>query len=360
MKVAIIGTVGVPACYGGYETLVENMLTYKHREDIKYQVYCSAKAYKTRLKEYKGAKLKYLPLNANGPMAILYDSISLIHAYFTCDLILSLGTVGSFVLPVFKLFSGKKVIVNLDGLDNKREKFNTFSQSVIGAARWLAAKLADVCIADNQGIKDYAREVYKRDSELIEYGGDNAIAVRDDKKLNTKYGLTAGEYIFKVARIEPENNIEMILEALSNMPQETFVLVGNWNKSEFGRRMKAVYGIFPNIRLFDPIYQADEINLLRSNCKIYIHGHSAGGTNPSLVEAMNLGLPIVAFDVVYNRETTEHKAKYFSDVLSLQQQLTELSGNDSMRKELGKDMQEIGKRRYTWKRIANLYESLFN
>lgn len=359
MKVAIIGTVGVPACYGGYETLVENLLDYKSNQEIAYQVYCSSKIYKKRLKEYKGARLKYVPFNANGVQAPIYDMLSLIHAYFTSDIILSLGTVGSFILPIMKLFSKKKVIFNLDGLDDEREKFSSFSQKVIGKARRLAAKYGDLCIADNQGIKDYAKRVYHRDSILIEYGGDQVFSIRDDDKLKERYGLEPGNYSFKVARIEPENNIEIILKAYSELPNEQLVIVGNWNRSEFGRRMKEEYGAFKNIHLFDPIYEPNEINLLRSNCKLYIHGHSAGGTNPSLVEAMNLGLPIIANGVVYNRETTEHKARYFSGMEDLKKHINDLSLNESDRDLIAKHMNEIAMRRYTWKRITNLYEKLF-
>lgn len=359
-KIAIIGTVGVPACYGGYETLVENLLTYKQDDNIEYQVYCSSKTYKNeRHKTYKGAKLIYVPFNANGVQAVIYDSLSLIHAYFTCDQILSLGTVGCFILPFFKLFSRKKIFINLDGLDNNRAKFNSFSQKMIGAARWLAAKFATICISDNQGIKDYAKEVYKRDSVLIEYGGDNAVPIINDEKLQSKYGLTPQGYCFKVARIEPENNIEMILEAFSCMPNEQLVLVGNWNRSEFGRNMRVKYGEFANIKMWDPIYETEEINLLRSNCKLYIHGHSAGGTNPSLVEAMNLGLCIIAYDVVYNKETTEYKASYFNNVETLQTAVNNLEQQPNLIESIKQEMFEIAKRRYTWKIICDKYESLF-
>lgn len=360
-KVAIIGTVGVPACYGGYETLVENLLDYKQDPDIEYQVYCSSKSYKNKLKEYKGAKLKYIPFNANGSQAPVYDSISMVHAFLTSDIILSLGTVGSFVLPIIKLFSKKKIIFNLDGLDDEREKFSSFPQKVIKCARKLASKYGDICISDNQGIKDYALKHYKRDTELIEYGGDQAVPVKDDNKLREKYGLDPKGYSFKVARIEPENNIETILEAYSELPDEQIVIVGNWNRGEFGKEMRAKYGKFSNIMMLDPIYEPEEINLLRSNCKLYIHGHSAGGTNPSLVEAMNLGLPIIANGVIYNRETTEHKAIYFKDhdKDSLKEQVAAACEDNEALDKLGKQMLEIGKRRYTWKRISNLYEKLF-
>lgn len=359
MKVAIIGTVGVPACYGGYETLVENMLTYKQRKDIEYHVYCSSKVYKNKITEYKGAKLKYVPLNANGPMGIPYDICSYIHALFTCDEILSLGTGCSYVLPFFRIFTRKRIIVNLDGLDNTRAKFSSFPQKIIAGARWLAAKLADVRISDNQGIKEYAKNVYKRDSVLIEYGGDNAVPIHDDIKLNEKYGLKPQGYVFKVARIEPENNIAMILKAFTDMPEETLVIVGNWNKNDYGRKMREKYGQLPNIILLDSIYESSEINLLRSNCKLYIHGHSVGGTNPSLVEAMSLQLPIIAFDVVYNRETTENKAYYFRSSEDLINEVIYLINNQEKRNELASSMKEIADRRYTWKIISNKYESLF-
>lgn len=359
MKVAIIGTVGVPACYGGYETLVENLLTHKQRDDIEYTVYCSAKAYKDRPRTYKGARLVYLPFNANGPQAIIYDTLSLIHAYFTSDQILSLGTVGSFILPLTRRLSRKRLSVNLDGLDDAREKFNSFSQRVIGKARRLAAKYADQRISDNQGIKDYVSRVYGKDSVLIEYGGDNAQPVRDDKRLKEKYGLEPEAYVFKVARIEPENNIETILKTFADIPEETLVLVGNWNRSEFGRTMKERYGSLPNMRLMDPIYEPCEINLLRTNCKLYIHGHSAGGTNPSLVEAMSLGLPIIANGVVYNRETTEHEAVYFNDQKSLAEAVRSLCADKDRRDALAAKMKEIATRRYRWETIVRKYENLF-
>ena len=356
-KVAIIGTVGVPAKYGGYETLVENLLDKKINAEIQYLVYCSSNVYKEKFHEYKGAKLVYLPLNANGWQSVLYDSFSLVHAFCVCDVILSLGTVGSFILPFLRLFSRKRVIINLDGLDDRRAKFNHFSQRVIGAARRLAAKYADVCISDNQGIKDYAYKVYRRDSELIEYGGDNAFPVEDNEKLWNKYGLIKGQYCFKVARVEPENNIEMILQAFAQLPEEKLVLVGNWSRSEFGKRMKTEYSAYKNIMMLNPIYDALEINLLRSNCKIYIHGHSAGGTNPSLVKAMNLHLPIITYGVVYNRETTENQALYFEDAESLIYCIR--SFGEKRRKAVADAMYAIARRRYLWSIICMKYERLF-
>ncbi|MBQ9722808.1 MAG: DUF1972 domain-containing protein [Bacteroidales bacterium] len=357
-KVAIISTVGVPACYGGYETLVENLLTHQQNKDIKYQVYCSSASYKEKRSEYKGAVLKYLPFKANGAQGIIYDSLSLFHAYMTCDVIMSLGTVGCFWLPVLKLFSKKKVIVNLDGIDDKREKWGRFSRFVIGGARKIAAKYADEIIGDNKAIQDYISRTFNKKSVLIEYGGDNASPYYDENKLS-EYGLSSQEYIFKVARIEPENKIDIILEAFARIPEEKLVIVGNWNTNEFGRGIREKYSSYKNIIMLDPIYEPKSINLLRSNCKLYIHGNSAGGTNPSLVEAMYLGLPIIASDVVYNRSTTEEHALYFSDVDSLISQVKSVLNVPEKLLTMREDMKSIAERRYTWKIITNKYESLY-
>lgn len=358
MKVAIIGTVGVPAQYGGYETLVENLLSHKENKEIEYHVYCSGKTYKQKTKYYKGAKLYYLPFQANGWQSFFYDSFSLIHAYFTADIILSLGTVGCFILPICKLFSKKKVIVNLDGLDHTRAKWNNSIKLVLSIIRKLAANWASVRIADNEIIQQYIKKVYKKDSVLIEYGGDQAKPVYDYNKLSAKYGLTPKTYSFKVARIEPENNIEMILEAYSMMPNELLIIVGNWEKNQFGQNLRKKYQAYTNIKMLNPIYEQNELNLLRSNCKIYIHGHSVGGTNPSLVEAMCLQLPIIAYDVNYNRSTTENQALYFHDTKSLINNVETLNNGIDIER-LGCKMLEIAHRRYLWNIICKKYEKLY-
>lgn len=355
MKVGIISTVGVPACYGGYETLAENLVSRKLDSRLVYQVYCSAPSYEFKRKEYNKAFLVYFPFKANGWQGIIYDSLSMVHAFCTCDIILSLGTVGCFLLPVLKPFFRKKILVNFDGLDNKRSKWGPFSGGIIALARLFAAKFADIAIADNEGIQSYLQETYQINSALIEYGGDNAIRIFDKIRLDN-YSITKGEYLFTVARIEPENNISMILQAVSRLPNQILVIVGNWNNSHFGRELRKKYQSYSNIKMFDPIYDSERINLLRSNCKLYIHGHSAGGTNPSLVEAMNLNLPIVAFSVSYNVLTTENKALYFDSAESL----ASIISNTSLEKlkNIGSSMGEIAKRRYTWSRICLEYEQI--
>lgn len=354
-RVAIVGIVGVPANYGGYETMVDNMLDYTP-DDVEYTVYCSKTAYKERPKKYKGANLKYFPFNANGPQALFYDLLCTIHAYFHSDTIVSLGNNGVLAYPFLRLFGKRRSIYNYDGFECNRDKWSTSVRILINSVQKLAAKYSDVNIADNDAIQPLLKERYNIDSTVIEYGGDGAYPVKNDQHLKEQYGLEPQGYYFNVARIEPENNIHLMLEAFAKMSDRQLVIVGNWHKNQYGENLLRQYKEYSNIKLFNPIYEKDEINLLRSNCKLYIHPHSVGGTNPSLVEAMFLGLPIVAFDVIYNQKTTEEKAFYFQDAQSLRDVVNHEEGQFT---KCALKMKEIADRRYRWRIIAEKYCKLY-
>jgi len=357
-KVSIIGTVGLPANYGGFETLVENIVLQKHSDQVEYAVYCSSKNYKERHWVYQGARVVYIPLKANGIQSIFYDMWSILHALRQADVLLILGVSGCCILPLIRVFSKKKIIVNIDGLEHRRNKWNKCIRKFLEVSEALAVKYADAIVADNKGIQDYVIEKYKKESILIEYGGDHVVCDVKDVEIETlgKFQLTSREYSLALCRIEPENNVEMILKAFAST-NEVVVFIGNWNNSGFGRRMKNAYSQVKTIRLIDPIYDIRILSILRSNCKFYLHGHSAGGTNPSLVEAMYFGRPILAFDVVYNRETTEGKAEYFKDEQGL---IALINGGDKEAwQRNGEAMVEIAHRRYRWSVIAKKYEKLY-
>ena len=355
-KVAIIGTAGIPAKYGGFESLAA-YLTKHLGTTFDMTVYCSSKLYATKLKTYNHAKLKYLPIHANGVQSIVYDIISIFSALRFANTLLILGVSGCVVLPVIKLLSNKTIIVNIDGLEWKRAKWGKAAKWFLKFSEKLAVKNADVVISDNKVIQDYVYSTYQVNSELIAYGADHSNKVNLSQEVRSQYPLLEQPYAFKVCRIEPENNVSLILEAFSEYPDLNIIIVGNWNNSSYGKALKVRFEGLKNIKLLDPIYDQAILDQFRSNCLVYIHGHSAGGTNPSLVEAMYLGLPIMAYGVAYNMETTANQATYFNTKDDLIALLKHTSTNEL--DVMGNNLKRIADTEYKWDIISNKYASLF-
>lgn len=352
-QVAIVGCQGIPANYGGFESMVENIVGENASSDVHYTVFCSGVDMPGRLHEYKGCTLKYINVKANGMLSVVYDIFCMMHTFRGYDTVLVLGVSGCMFLPVLKMFSKNRLVVNIDGLEHKRAKWGWFARWILRSSEKLAVKCADVIIADNKGIQDYVSEVYAKPSTLIAYGGDHVIREMEEEKkekILSDYGLKKQDYAVCVCRIEPENNCHISLEAFSKSDKK-IVFIGNWNHSEYSKRLKKQYASYPNIHLLDAIYDLDILYVIRSNASIYVHGHSAGGTNPSLVEAMFFGMPIVAYDCVYNRATTHDKAYYFKDTADLMGLLS----NDLD----GSSMRSIAEKNYMWKDIALQYEQTY-
>lgn len=353
-KVAIIGIRGLPNTYGGFETLAEYLV--KHLADtFEITVYCSSIDITTRLKEYNGAKLKYIPISSHGAWGIIYDSISLLLSVRKFDKIIFLGFGGGFVMPLLKKYRNK-MILNIGGLDWKRDKWSLKVKKIIKRSESLLVKYSSQIISDNVGIQDYILTEYGRNSTLIAYGGDQAKKVNITPEAIKDYPLLESKYAFIVTRIQADNNVEMILKAFMKQNKLQIVIVGNWNDSKYGRMLKSKYLNTNNLILLDAIYDQQKLDILRSNCTVYIHGHSAGGTNPSLVEAMFLGLPIFAFASGYNEYTTYHKAIYFKN----EEELTQLIDKyESLNIDaIGKILKDLAHKNYRWASIASEYKKL--
>lgn len=353
-RIAIIGCAGVPARYGGFETLAHQLVTsWKGKYDT--TVYCSAPLYKKkeRVKYWNGARLVYLPLSANGMQSIAYDIISIIHALFFADTILILGVSGCMILPLVRLFTNKKIIVNIDGLEWRRQKWNKMARRFLKFSERIAVRFAHADIADNRAIQKYTGDEYGTMSGFAAYGADHVRPSALSTETISRFPFLSGDYAFTVCRIEPENNIHLILKAFKaiGMP---LVIVGNWKNSDYGRALYREYVDTPGIHLMKPIYNQEKLDEIRSSCKLYVHGHSAGGTNPSLVEAMFLGLPVIAFDVNYNRATTRNRAFYFDSPESLREKV--LSLQEEELKECAASMAEIASEDYRWDSVAERYD----
>lgn len=356
-KVALIGTNGIPAKYGGFETLTEYLA--KHlNEEFDVSVYCAKTPKESKLDTYLNSKLIYLPFKANGWQSMIYDAISIIHALFYSDVLVILGFSGIFAFPFKFFFRKKKIVFNIGGVEwQKVRGKKTFAAIEIRAKKWfekVCVYYSDVVITDNQVLWDYVKDTYHIDSVLAEYGGDHAVKKPVTKLLLEKYPFFNNKYDISISRAQEDMNIHMLIEAYKQIPERNLVIVSNWETSEYGLKLKSENKeTHPNIYLQDAVYNLDELNAIRSNGQIYFHTHSLCGTAPSLTEAMSLGLPVICFDVDTNRSSTEEKSFYFKDPKSLVGILSDL--NESAISLLAEDMNEIAKRRYNWRRIAELY-----
>lgn len=358
-SVAYLGTNGIPACYGGCETLFENLAKYQ-QNDFDVTVYCSNKAPKVENNTYMGAKLKYYNMSANGIQGILYDILTLIDARKN-DCIFYFGPGAGFMIPIMRLFGCKSnIVINHGGLNEwDREKLSTFQKKY---TRWTfkcAAKYATVNVVDNELYKISINKNFGVDSCVIRYGGDNAVRGEIKEEYLRKYSFLKSEYAVGVARAQVDNNIHVVLNAYSKMPEKKLVMVSNWQVSEYGKKLREQYkDKYSNIIILDSIYDQKELSAIRSNAYVYVHSHSRCGTPPSLCEAMYLGLPIVAYDMPVNHETTKDSALFFKDSDSLCEVIRTITKE---KKEIMHQRSlEIAESEYRWKHISDQYAEVFS
>ncbi|MFK8069032.1 MAG: DUF1972 domain-containing protein [Gammaproteobacteria bacterium] len=355
-RLSIVGTVGLPASYGGFETLAENLVNYSNKNELPISicVYCSGFK-RDRARYYKGAELIYVPVKANGILSIFYDIFSLFSSVKNgSTTVLVLGVSGAVAIPILRILSKVEIITNIDGMEWKREKWGVIARQFLKFSESVAIKYSHTIISDNEAIRNYITDVYSVSSKVIAYGGDHAVVASQGACVT---GIP-DKYFFSLCRIEPENNVELILYSATMCESINLVFIGNWDASSYGRMLKAKYHSFENIYILDPIYELEVLAGLRSKAIGYIHGHSAGGTNPSLVEFMHFGIPVVAFDCSFNRFTTHSAAYYFSNDVELIEILMTFHLDFRKAEKVGERMKALAVEYYTWDAVGRLYFDL--
>jgi glycosyltransferase involved in cell wall biosynthesis len=360
LQVAVIGCCGVPARYGGFETLAEHLVAQlQEEEEIGFSVYCDKALYPdTQAAEFAGARLHYLPLRANGWQSLFYDAWSCLHAIWFghAKVILALGVSGAWVFPLLRLISRVRIATNVDGIEWQRKKWRGAARQLLKLLEWFAVRFSHRVIADNAGIAGMLAQRYGIEAATIAYGGDHAL---QKANATSQSAVPVKPYALTVCRIEPENNIHLLAQTFADCAASSdlrLVIVGNWAGSAYAAGLHTQFGGLPNIDLLDPVYERDQLYALRQSAACFVHGHSAGGTNPTLVEAMFFGKPMIAFDCVFNRNTTEDAAVFFSDAASLRTLIegwrSLLAGGS------GSTLKQIAERRYQWRIVAQDYAAL--
>lgn len=345
-----IGSAGIPARYGGFETLAEQ-LSAQLTQDFNITVVCSGKKYKKQeqTKDWNGVSRIFIPIKANGVQSIFYDLISLIISFIHSDTICVLGGSAGLFLPIFKLLAPKKTIVfHPDGKEWTRNKWNSIGKLYLYLSIKAACRAVNYIIIDNYELTPLFNR-FKSKLVYCTYGGNQYSLKKTEHTFNDSYWLT-------IARAEPENNLNIIAEAFTEMPHEKWFLISNFNNTKFGKQLYKKYSKFENIVFIPSIYSETEISSYYSQCKGYIHGHSAGGTNPTLVTAMWLNKPLICHNNIFNRETTRNLALFFNNSCDLIEYLnTTLEGLSIYKKEA----LNLAKKEYTWKIISEKYSEIF-
>lgn len=329
-RLGLIGCVGIPNRYGGFESFAEHLSPCLQSRGLQVIVSCEQARYAEDLSPtYNGVRRLFIPIRANGALSPLHDLAAFAATLGKADHILVLGVSGGIFFPLFRLLAsitGRRLLVNIDGVEWRRTKFGRFKRKFLYVSDWLAQRFSHSVIYDNQALAPYVN--YPAKSYCVAYSGDHAIRHARTDLVPWQGGEAT--YALTVCRIEPENNCELLLEGFlaSSLPEYRFV--GNWNASEYGRQLRSRYGHHPRLRLMDPVYDSHRLYELRAGCSHYLHGHSVGGTNPSLVEMFYFQCLLLCFDCSFNRHTARHGAAYFANASDLAQQLTRLHAHAAL------------------------------
>jgi len=317
MKIAIIGTDGIPARYGGFETFVEQVVPHMIAAGHEVMVVGSAIGRQAGEEPHReGLQVVNLPMRANGASSVAFDTWSFARVARWADAVLMLGVSAGLLVPVFRrLTCQARLVVNVDGLESSRYKWAGARGRFLALSEAVAVRSATRLVADNEGIADLLWARFKRESAVIAYGSDHVRPSPDDAvcaPVLSSFGLEANGYALTVARIEPENHIGLMIEAMLASQLRRYAIVGNFSHGGYGRELRARYAAEPRVCLIESVYDPHVLACLRSRCTIYLHGHSVGGTNPSLVEMLPYARPIAAWRCSFNRSTLRGSGVYFA------------------------------------------------
>lgn len=358
MKIAILGSRGIPVSYGGFETLAEEISTRFVRRGHNVTVYCCAPYSKTADRTYKGVKRIILPsIRTKALEKPVFALLSLMHASFMkYDLVLMLGISVSFFCFMPRLFC-KKVVINIDGLEWQRRKWGPVIASLLKLEERMAGITANELITDSRWVQEYYRIKYGKTSAYIGYGTDS-IDYPPGQALKM-LGLKPEDYMLYVSRFEPENNALLVREAYDSIenPAKKLIMVGDAPYADaYIKRVKDTEN--PCI-IFTGYQYGDVYRELLSNAYVYIQATEVGGTHPALVEAMGAGNCVLANDVPEHREVLRDAGFYYKGKEDLREKMVLLMGNDANIRGKQKAALELSGREYSWEKITDEYEELF-
>jgi glycosyltransferase involved in cell wall biosynthesis len=354
LKIAIIGCRGIPNFYGGFEKMAECISVGLVNKGHEVTVYNSHN-HPYQKKDFYGVRIKHCfdPEYLLGTAGqFIYDWNCIQHARKqNYDVLLFLGYTSSSVWG--KFFPKKPVIIsNMDGLEWKRSKYNHLTQQFLKLAEKWAVKYSHFYIADSIVIQNYLQRKYKIRCQYIPYGSE--ISYLNNNSLLPFYHISSQEYFLLMARMEPENNIETILDGFNKSNSDKkFLVIGNTDNS-FGQRIQKKFREDKRILFAGAIYDTTVTHTLKYFSSLYFHGHSVGGTNPSLLEAMGSGSLIAAHQNEFNLSVLQKDAYYFQSSKDVAQLIESVSRNGKEEQMVQNNLLKIEKK-YNWPSIIEQY-----
>ncbi len=358
-KICILGTRGIPASHGGFESFAEHLAPYLAEHGWDVVVYCQESGNQPIHEEvWNGVRLIKIAVKSEGPLgSFIFDWKSTLHAAKSGGLVLTLGYNTAVFCFVYRL-KGIRNLINMDGIEWKREKWSLPMKAWFYVNEWAGCLLGNHLIADHPQIgKHLQRHAKQGKISVIPYGSDRVDSA--DRAILDDYDLLPYQYLIIIARPEPENSIIEIISAFSEKPRSCkLVVLGKYDQQVKYQR-ETTDAASDDVVFLGAIYDQEIVQALRYYCLLYVHGHRVGGTNPSLVEALGAGNPVLAHDNQFNRWVAGPEQFYFSDQRECAQKFDELlvQGKDfsHARKASFRQHQSM----FTWQKVLKDYRMLF-
>ena len=360
MKIAILGTRGVPAKYGGFETCAEELAVGLTDRGHRVTVYCRRGNWDENpdAREFKGARLVYLSsLKTKVTDTFSHTFVSMLHALFQdYDVWMVFNAANSPICVIPRLL-GKNLAINVDGLEWKRKKWGPAAKRYYQWAEWLSPKVGTV-ISDSRAIQDYYLKRYNARSHFVAYGAH--VETSERPEILQEYGVRPEDYFLVASRLEPENHADLTVSAFAQVKTDKKLLIAggaNW-KSDFIREIRKTKD--PRIQFLGPIYKDGHIKELHCNCYAYVHGNEVGGTNPALLKALGYGNCVLALNVAFNAEVVQEGGiLYDMNVESLREKMQFVVDHPEAAAAYRERAVARIEEAYTWDRIVSGYERLF-
>jgi len=359
MRIAILGTRGIPASYGGFETFAEHLSTRLVRRGHDVTVYCRAHYVSPRQLEFHGVKLKVLPTIRHKYFdTVVHTFLSAVHAVSQrYDAALICNCANAPFSPILRL-AGTPVAINVDGLEHKRKKWGWLGRRYYRLAEYLSTLLPTEMVTDAQVIQDYYLARHNAPSTMIAYGSE--VERRPDRELVRKWRVEPNRYVLYVSRLEPENNAHLVIEAFKKVRTAyRLLIVGDAPYAEqYINSLKASARGDKRI-IFTGFVFGQDYRALQQNAYCYVHATEVGGTHPALLEAMGYGNCVLTLATPENIEVVGDAGVPYIDEFDLAEKLQRVLRDGSLVQAYRNRAQQRVQKFYDWETVVEQYEQLF-